>query len=162
MYTDLIFYLSPPPQSYDSSLCFTPQPALPTRLSQPGSHPSSPRIQSPITRTPPILTPSIGQPIQGNIFKIPANIHVATYSPVVSMQGVVSSLQAASMHTAMSRLGYTTMDGYSFPDVSSLKTNLQSVTVNDELVDKSLVDGWTKHNDAIQSQVSIIIIDTHV
>ncbi|XP_064389895.1 WW domain-containing adapter protein with coiled-coil-like isoform X2 [Halichondria panicea] len=147
-------------QSYDSSLCFTPQPALPTRLSQPGSHPSSPRIQSPITRTPPILTPSIGQPIQGNIFKIPANIHVATYSPVVSMQGVVSSLQAASMHTAMSRLGYTTMDGYSFPDVSSLKTNLQSVTVNDELVDKSLVDGWTKHNDAIQSQVDGCVRNT--
>lgn len=144
-------------QSHDSVLCSTPQSALPAHMSQPGSRPTSPRVQSPLTRTPPILTLSIGQPVtpmQGTMFAIPANVHAATFSPGLAMPAMVTSLQAASLHTPMSRLGYASIDGCNILDSTSLNTAAQeNSALNLELVDKSLADSWVKHNDALRFQV---------
>ena len=85
---------------------------------------------------------------------MPGSIH-GTYSPGMTGQAMVPTLQVSSLQTVMSRLGYGNMDGYNFPDVSQLKSVSQSFTVDGELVDKSLAESWARHNDPLQSQVRV-------
>lgn len=142
----------------------TPQPAIPAHLSQQGSHPSSPLIQSPMmqhgTGTPPIVhTPPGVQPLtpmQSSVFAMP----LTAYSPNISGQGAyMSSVKASQLQTPMSRLGYSNMDNsvYSvFPDATALLKGLPQgpSSVDSDLVDRSLAECWTRHNEHLQSQVS--------
>lgn len=106
--------------------------------------------------TPPTVQ-SVAQ-MQGGVFVMPTSVH-GTYSPGLTGQAILPSVQAASLQTVMSRLGYGNLDGYSFPDVSLLKSAPQSFTSDSELVDKSLAGSWARHNDSLQSQVSLSVVE---
>ena len=91
------------------------------------------------------------------MFTMPGNVHTGTYNPGMAMPAMVSSLQAASLHTPMSRLGYASMDGYNFLDLTSINTSVQQSPMrNLDMVEKNLTESWVKHNDFLQSQVSAI------
>ena len=110
----------------------------------------------PIVHTPPGVQPLT--PMQTGVFTMPLTVQ-GTYSPIMPGQGAyMSSVKASYLQTPMSRLGYTSMDNCvysSFPDATLLKSLPQGPSsVDSDLVDRSLAECWTRHNEHLQSQVS--------